>query len=127
MAFALGYQYDGVWYFMETGYAQRWSHFSPGAVLFHLFVEDFYRAARPSMLDFLAGNQDYKQSFGNAQTEVSSIYLVPWNRWRLILACQSALYALERWARSIVVTLKLDRPLRKILARAGAHVSRNTQ
>jgi hypothetical protein len=115
LAYMLGYQYKGIYYFQETGFARTWSVGSPGTVLYHLLLEDLLRADSPDLCDFISGDQSYKKSFSNTQHEVVSIYLAPPNRWRVILALQSAAFAVERAVRQFLTALRMDRAVRKLL------------
>ena len=115
IAFALGHQYNGVYYFLETGYSQAWANFGPGIVLMHLFFEDLMRHEKPDLLDFIGGNQPYKQSFSNFQQGVASVYLVPPNRWRHLLSVQRLLHFVSRYAVCALTFLKLDRAARRLL------------
>ena len=115
IAFALGYQYDGVYYFLETGYSQTWSDFGPGVVLMHLFFEDLFRHEKPGVLDFIGGDQPYKRSFSNSKHNVAYAYLVPPNRWRIVLRAQQLLHFLSRQVLRALDILRLDRAARKLL------------
>jgi CelD/BcsL family acetyltransferase involved in cellulose biosynthesis len=117
IAFGLGYQYDNVYYFAETGFVQDFSDYGPGTVLMHLFIEDFYHVRRPEILDFGLGDAAYKRSFGNVRREAAAVYLVPSGRWRLVIALQRAIYAVESKVRRLLIALRLDRAVRKLLKR----------
>jgi CelD/BcsL family acetyltransferase involved in cellulose biosynthesis len=114
IAFALGYQYDGVYYFLETGYTQAWADFGPGIVLMHLFFEDLCSHDKPQLLDFIGGDQPYKRSFSTSQRSAASIYLAPPNRWRLVLRGQQILNFLSRCSVRGLTALRLDRAFRKL-------------
>lgn len=116
VAFAIGHQYNGVYYFLETGYAQAWADFGPGIVLMHLFFEDLLHDNKPALLDFIGGNQRYKQSFSNSQHGVASVYIAMPNRWRHLLRIQQLLHFLSRQATRAVVALKLDSAARRLLS-----------
>jgi hypothetical protein len=115
VAFAMGCQYDGVYYFLETGYAPKWAEFSPGFVLMHLFFQDLFRHDKPAMLDFILGDQPFKRSFSNVRFGAASLYLAPPNRWRLVLRVQQALHFLSRQTVRALVACKVDRTARKLL------------
>jgi CelD/BcsL family acetyltransferase involved in cellulose biosynthesis len=124
LAYVVGFQYDGVFYYDETGFSPALAELSPGFVLTHLLIEDLFRSNSPALVDFRHGKHAYKRSFSNAEQTVASIYVVPPNRWRKILAIQRALFAAEDKLRSVITSLKLDRLLRRLLKRAGADVGR---
>jgi len=118
IAFALGYQYDGAYYFLETGFRQAWADSGPGTALMHLFFEDLFLHNSPKVLDFIQGDQTYKRSFSNRQRGTASLYVAPHNRWRTILWVQSLLHAMSRLAVRTLNALKIDRVLRKRFRRA---------
>jgi hypothetical protein len=124
LAYVVGFQYDGVFYYYEPGYVQSRPDFGPGNVLLHLLIEDLLAKNSPKVCDFLYGKHAYKRSFGNREHKVASRYLVPPNRWQAILALQGSLFQVERLARSTVVWLKIERPLRSLLKRLGVNVFR---
>jgi CelD/BcsL family acetyltransferase involved in cellulose biosynthesis len=115
IAFALGYQYDGIYYFMETGYTRKWADFGPGIVLMHLFFEDLFRYQKAESLDFILGDQPYKRSFSSSQHRAAFIYLAPRNRWRLVLRLQQLLHFVARQALRAVAFLRLERVARRVL------------
>jgi CelD/BcsL family acetyltransferase involved in cellulose biosynthesis len=113
IAFALGYQYFGVYYFLETGYAQSWATFAPGIVLMHLFFEDLSLHETPDLLDFICGNQTYKQSFSNCRHGAGSFYVTLSKRWQLVLKMQQLLHFISRQVVRTLSFLRLERPFRK--------------
>jgi hypothetical protein len=113
VAYLLGYQHDGSYYYSEIGYRQQWSDYSPGAVLTYLFLEDLFQDNRPKLVDFLVGDQPYKRSLSNSQQSAAPVYLAPPNRWRLLLRLQQLLHFISRRAVRAVTFLKLDHALRK--------------
>jgi len=117
IAFVFGLQYGKVYHFLETGYVQAWSEFSPGIVLMHLLFEDLYRIDPPQLLSFGVGDAVYKQSFSNFELSGAAALLLPPNRWRYVASIQNRLNAFERGLRSVAVFLNCDRILRKLLKR----------
>ncbi len=117
IAFALGFQYRGTFYYQETGYTQKFAHYGPGTVLLHLFLEDLFNYDPPELVDFLVGDFAYKRSFANRQHGAASIYLSPPNRWRLILQFQSLLHFGSRIVVRTLVALRIDRAMRKLVGR----------
>jgi len=117
LAFALGHQYGGIYYFLETGYCEAWSKFSPGIVLMHLFLEDLIRHDRPKLLDFIQSDQPYKRSFSNARHGAASLYLSPPNCYRVVLRLQQCLHLLSRSLVRALQVLKLDAAARRLLRR----------
>jgi CelD/BcsL family acetyltransferase involved in cellulose biosynthesis len=113
VAYLLGYQHDGNYYYSEIGYRQQWADYSPGAVLTYLFLEDLFQDNRLKLVDFMVGDQPYKRSLSNLEQAAASIYLAPPNRWRLVLRMQQFLHFVARHAVRALTCLRLDRALRK--------------
>jgi CelD/BcsL family acetyltransferase involved in cellulose biosynthesis len=114
IAYVLAFQYDDVFYFLETGYLQSWKEASPGAVLTFLMLEDLFLDNRPHVVDFLIGDQSYKRSFSNRTQHAASVYLAPPNHWRLVLRAQAVLHKVSRVMVRSLEALHLDRPLRRL-------------
>jgi CelD/BcsL family acetyltransferase involved in cellulose biosynthesis len=66
-AFAIGYQFAHTYYYVEVGFDQQLSKYSPGKVLLSLILEDLHTKNRPNTLNFGAGDGIYKRRFGNCQ------------------------------------------------------------
>lgn len=115
LAYVIGYQYDGVYYFYETGFDEASEDLSPGSVLLHLMLEDLFQNHTPQLFDFLLGDQAYKRSYSNTHHGAASLYLAPRNRWRFILGLQAGIFNVERLLRTILRKLKLDGAVRKAL------------
>ena len=82
-----------------------------------LFIEDLHAEKPPQLIDFGVGDAPYKRSFANVECDAASVYLTPHYRWRFVLTTQRALHALERGVRRLLITLRLDRVIRKLLKR----------
>jgi CelD/BcsL family acetyltransferase involved in cellulose biosynthesis len=117
LAFDIAFQYRGVFYAYEIGFAQRAAEASPGTVLMHLFIEDLFREQTPRLLDFGGGDAAYKRSFCNASQETAAVWLIPQGSWRWVGRAQQCLFALERGCRRTLVALKMDRVVRRLLKR----------
>ncbi len=117
IAYDLAFQYGDTFYAEEIGFAQAWADYGPGSVLMHLFIEDLHHHQPPKHLDFGVGDAPYKRSFSNFEQVAASVFLVPRNRWRLIMALQRGLNAVDRNVRKVLIALKLDRVVRKLLKR----------
>ncbi len=76
VAYVIGYQYRGRYYYEYIGYDQAWNHVSPGTVLTYLMIEDLHTVDSPDFLDFGYGENTYKQIFGNYSHEANNSYLV---------------------------------------------------
>lgn len=119
IAFDLGYQYGSIFYARETGYAQDWARFSPGAVMMYLYIEDLYRNHPPNLVDFGVGDSPHKRRLSNVEHGAAAVYLALRNRWRLILTLQCMVYGVERFARAVLTRLRLDDAVRKVLKHQG--------
>ena len=75
-AFVLGYQYSGVYHYVQPGYDRSFAELAPGIVMLYLMIEDLivHRPAR--LLSFGYGDSDYKQMFGNASSPDASVLLL---------------------------------------------------
>lgn len=117
VAFLIGFQYAGIYEYVEIGYDPEFSSFEPGSVLNQLMLEDIYNDNPPKILDFGFGENIYKMVLGNDEQDVCSIYLVPANHWRLLIALQQFLNLFYRRIRTWLINTKLDRIVRHILKR----------
>jgi CelD/BcsL family acetyltransferase involved in cellulose biosynthesis len=115
VAYLLGYQHRGIYYYYEIGYRQQWADYSPGAVLTYLFLEELFEENPPQLVDYLVGDQPYKRSLSNLQLRAASIYLAPANHWRHVLKIQQLLHFVSRPVVRALVALRLDRAVRKRL------------
>lgn len=77
VAFIIGTHFHGTYYLDELGFDRKFSHFSPGTVLFHLLVNDLLNNRPPEVLDFGLGDGEYKKLFGNHITQSQMVALFP--------------------------------------------------
>jgi GNAT superfamily N-acetyltransferase len=75
-AFLLGYQFRGVYHYVEVAYDQSFSKFSPGTVLLYLLIEDLTYHNPPNRVNFGIGHASYKQEFGNVHFKDASVLLL---------------------------------------------------
>jgi CelD/BcsL family acetyltransferase involved in cellulose biosynthesis len=75
-AFVVGYQFNGVFHYVELGYDREFSEHSPGTILLHLLIQDLCNHKPPATLNFGLGDGDYKRRFGNVQIEDISIIVM---------------------------------------------------
>jgi CelD/BcsL family acetyltransferase involved in cellulose biosynthesis len=115
VAFQFGYRYGETFYACDFAYAQQWSTYGPGGVLMYLMLEDLYRANPPRVVDLMAGDSPQKQTFRGQPYDVGDFYVVPRNRWRYMIAVQRGLNEIEAFVRGIIVRLRLDKALRRVL------------
>lgn len=76
IAFAIGAQCDGVYYYERIGYDPAWASYSPGSVLLYRIIEDLYAHQRPEWFDFGSGDIEYKRVYGNECVEAVNVYLL---------------------------------------------------
>ncbi|MGI9067131.1 MAG: GNAT family N-acetyltransferase [Pyrinomonadaceae bacterium] len=72
-AFVVGYQFNGVFHYVEVGYDREFSENSPGTVLLDMLIQDLCDYDPPTLLNFGMGEAGYKRRFGNVQREDTSI------------------------------------------------------
>ncbi len=116
VAYIIGYQYQGRYYYEYIGYDQAWSDLSPGTVLTYLMIEDLHTLDRPELLDFGYGENQYKQIFGNCSHEANNSYLVRRNSpMRISVMAQLGLSRLYCSASPFLAKTGLDKRIRKRL------------
>jgi CelD/BcsL family acetyltransferase involved in cellulose biosynthesis len=71
-AFAVGYQFHGVFFYSVVGYDADFARHSPGIALLYMMLEDLYAHDRPRMVSFGRGDDDYKRRFGTTEREVAT-------------------------------------------------------
>lgn len=81
IAYAIGFQYRGVYLLEEIAYDKEWASHGVGNVLNFKLVEDLYSANKPDYLDFGFGENEYKRILGNTTEYSCMAYLVPGNNF----------------------------------------------
>jgi CelD/BcsL family acetyltransferase involved in cellulose biosynthesis len=76
LAFAVGYQADGTYFYARPGYDPSWGHLRVGTVLLYKIIEDLTRHHPARRLDFGYGDNDYKEIFANHSYPEANVYLV---------------------------------------------------
>jgi hypothetical protein len=75
VAFMHGWQYRGVYLYLETGYDQELRTHSPGTVLHIMVIEDMFAHDTPRVFEFgVHGEQ--KATFGNASHRAAEVFLI---------------------------------------------------
>lgn len=77
VAFAICHQHAGCFRYEEIAYLAEYSSLSPGVTALQQIVEDLFRYAPPTDVDFGGGDALYKQQFGNRQSRSQTVWLVP--------------------------------------------------
>lgn len=75
-AYVLGYQFRGVFYYVQIGYDQALSQYSPGTSLLYMLIEDLIVYNKASLLTFGFGDNNYKQEFGNLRSQDALMILL---------------------------------------------------
>lgn len=118
VAYIIGYQYEGRYYYEYIGYDRAWAHLSPGTVLTYLMIEDLHNFNRPKILDFGYGENTYKQIFGNFSYEANNTGVVKnGSKMHLAMLVQLALSQLYISVYEILIKTGLDKKARKLLKR----------
>jgi hypothetical protein len=76
VAFVVGYQYDGVYYYADIGFDPQAAELSPGTVLLFMILQDLHEFNPPTVLNFGVGDAAYKQRFGKVIGSDESILLL---------------------------------------------------
>jgi CelD/BcsL family acetyltransferase involved in cellulose biosynthesis len=117
IAYGVGFQYQGTFYWDETAYAQECSGLAPGSVLTHRVIADLFLHDTPELLDFGAGDGEYKRTFGNEQIETCSVHLVKTLAAAGVTNLQLAMNRSESCVRKLLVQLRLTEYVRRLLKR----------
>lgn len=75
VAFMHGYQYRGVYLYIETAYDQELRKHSPGTVLHVMVLEDMYEKDTPEIFEF-GVHGDQKAAFGNHTYMAGQVFLI---------------------------------------------------
>lgn len=76
LAYVVGYQYDGVYYYADIGFDPAAAQFSPGTVLLFMILQDLHGYDPPRVLYFGTGDAAYKQRFGKEIGKDESVLLL---------------------------------------------------
>lgn len=110
VAFVLGYEYAGVYYHVKTGYDRSLAKLAPGIGLLYLLLEELGKSA-PFKINFMFGDAEYKQEFGNLHQRSDELILMRRNARNLVRwSSHAAFRASVTYARDRIRKL---RPLRR--------------
>lgn len=119
VAYVLGYQYAGRYYYEEIGYDQGWKQHNPGNALTFLMLQDLHGEKRPELLDFGYGENTYKQVFGSRHHMAVNTHIVPSaGKGRLLVGAQRMLGRVYRGVRELVLKSGLEKKIRALLRRS---------
>jgi hypothetical protein len=124
IAFVVGWQDVGVYYYEQIGYDPAWKHVAPGTVLLYRVVEDLFADNPPQCLDFRYGDSDYKRIFGNYSFGEANIYLVRKGFYTgLVLAIDKTLRVTARLIRTVLDWCQLREVVRHFLRARSSPVA----
>ena len=87
VAFVVGYQYKGRYYYESTAYDPGWQQYSPGSVLTCLMLEELFSRDRPALVDFGFGYNQYKEVLGNRPEDRAEIRMPLSNHGAAVVRC----------------------------------------
>jgi hypothetical protein len=108
IAFMVGRQWEGKFYYEEAGYDLEFSKQSPGTVLQIRVMEDLIEHDTPRVFDFSFGDGEHKRMFGNRKTD-NAAFLLLRRSWR-----NSAVVGLQRAAAGVAGRLRSSRLYRHL-------------
>jgi Acetyltransferase (GNAT) domain len=76
LAYLVGVQLNGVFYFHETAFDEAYSRFSPGLLLLFLIIKDCFQVDKPSIFHFGTGVSGYKTLLANRTGEEVTILIL---------------------------------------------------
>jgi hypothetical protein len=76
VAYVVGYQFDGVYYYADIGFDPQAAELSPGTVLLFMILQDLHESNPPTVLNFGVGDAAYKQRFGKTVGRDEAILLL---------------------------------------------------
>ena len=119
VAFLLGYQYRGRYYYMDVGYDPAWSQWSVGSVLQLEVMKDLYtHDGRPEIFDFSTGYGQHKARFANfAQEEVNLLLLPKTFRNKLLVSAYHATECVSEFVSQCSDRLGFKRRIKKMIRR----------
>jgi len=115
LAFQFGYRYRDTFYACDFAFARQWAALGPGGVLMYLMLEDLYAESRPRFVHLGAGDSPQKHTFRGVPRDVADYWVIPRNRWRLVVSTQRGLSGVESAIRALLVRTGLDNAIRRLL------------
>lgn len=120
VAYILGYQHNGTYYYEEPGFDQQWRALSPGSVLIYMVIENLFESDSPAVFDFGFGENQYKRQMGNFEFDVCAAYVVTPGVWSLVLRMQRAVNVFYVYVREFLKRKGWDSRVRNLIKRKGA-------
>jgi len=119
IATALGFQYRGTFLDEAPAYDRAWQAHSPGLCLFHLLLEDLFRADVPNVVDFGFGYNQYKAMLGSRREMRGQLWTAATERGRAALVGQVACDATYRAGKKLTGKLGFVRRFKRRLQGGG--------
>jgi CelD/BcsL family acetyltransferase involved in cellulose biosynthesis len=121
IAFVIGAQESGIFYYERIGYDPSLSQYAPGIVLFYKIVEDLHAHDRPSWLDFGTGDNNYKRLYGTESFDCVDVYLLRRSPYMgAARTVHRSLVVAEQAARDVIDRYGLRTRVLRILRRGDA-------
>ena len=76
VAYLLGFQLNGVFYFHETAFDQAYARLSPGTLLLYLIIQDCFETDKPAIFHFGMGDFGYKKLLANRSDDEVTIMIL---------------------------------------------------
>ena len=122
VAFVIGAQESGTFYYERIGYDPAWSAYSPGIVLLYKLLEDLHAHERPAWLDFGTGDSTYKRMYGTDSFDCVDVYLLRRTAYMgAARAVHGGLTRAEQAAREVIERYGLRNKVMTILRRGGTN------
>lgn len=77
VAFTIGFQDHGRFYYEEVGYLPEFARFSPGQMMLIQMIDDLIAHHRAEWFDFGGGDADYKELFATHSSRSGTVWLFP--------------------------------------------------
>jgi CelD/BcsL family acetyltransferase involved in cellulose biosynthesis len=77
VAYALGYIYRDIYYYVEPRFDPKFKRFSPGHVLLLKLIEDLIKVGGVHRINLGVGDQRYKEQFADIHYEDASVLVGP--------------------------------------------------
>jgi Acetyltransferase (GNAT) domain len=120
IAYLIGYQADGIFYYDDAAYDTAWSSFSPGMVLMCRVLEDLAGIDPPREVDFGYGESPLKSLLGTRAWPEANVYLLRRSSYGAVIRATDAVTrSLSSGAKRVLGQLGIRERIRQILRRAG--------
>jgi hypothetical protein len=122
VAFMVGYQHEGCFYYIDVGYDPAYAQWSVGSVLQIKVLRDLYeRAPHPTLFDFSTGFGAHKARFGNvSRLEVNVLVLPATLRNRILVSTHAIVERASNSIVGLVDRLGLKARLKKLIRRRSS-------